>query len=188
MGRIRKGKIGMPKAKKTKPPPRQNAASDPSVQSPTAEAAPSSPKAQKPGASCADVPPPQSPGKDRVKALASIVKELARGVAMAERKKRAAAAADKESSEVYDRVLEAAGRTIARRDCTAKQLARAEKSVDTQIVARAEAEKAVLRAECLWFCARLELEMAKVKAGEAKLASMKRRLRRRKVFGLMRWR
>ena len=54
-------------------------------------------------------------------------------------------------------------------------------------MASADAREALLRAECVWFAARLELEMAKVKRGEEKLASMKRRLRRRKIFGLMRW-
>ena len=88
---------------------------------------------------------------------------------MAQRKKLAAAAADKASSELYNRVVDAVQRTIEKRGVTPKQLARAEKSLDRQMCARAEAEKALLRAECLWYASRLDLEMAKVKRGEAKL-------------------
>ena len=126
MGRIGKGKIGMPKAKKKKPPPLQDAASNnPSSQVPTAEAVLSSPKAQKPA-----VEAPPSPGKTVVRAVASIIKELAHEVMVAERKKRAAAAAVEASSELYNRIMHSAERVMSKRGVTLKQIARAEKSVD----------------------------------------------------------
>ena len=78
---------------------------------------------------------------------------------------------------------------IKKRGLTGKQLARAEKAVDKQIFASAQAERALWGAEAVHFhlAACVDLERARVKALEVKLASMKRRLRRRKIFGLMRW-
>ena len=61
------------------------------------------------------------------------------------------------------------------------------KAVDNQIFARAQAERALWGAEAVHLAACVDLERARVMALEVKLAPMKRRLRRRKIFGLMRW-
>jgi hypothetical protein len=135
----------------------------------------------------ADSQPPSSPGSSEVKVTKSLIRQLAQVVAQGERKKRAAAAAHKASSELYDRVMAAQERVIKKHGLTGKQLARAEKAVDKQIFARAQAERALWGAEAVHLTACIDLERARVKALEVKLASMKRRLRRRKIFGLMRW-
>ena len=66
-------------------------------------------------------------------------------------------------------------------------MARAEKAVDMQIWARHESLVACMKAKMDWQDACIKVEVAKRLRTEAKLESMRRRLRRRKVFGLMRW-
>ena len=150
-----------------------------------AEEAPPSPKAP---SSSASLPAPWSPGKAEVNGYLSMVKQLAQGCGGPEEEAGRSRRRQGQLRAVqHYRVVDAVQRTIEKRGVTPKQLARAEKSLDRQMCARAEAEKALLRAECLWYASRLDLEMAKVKRGEAKLASVKCCLRRRKVCRLMRW-
>ena len=135
----------------------------------------------------ADPPPLPSPGIAQVNAWTKLIREAAQVKAAAKRKVGTALAAHKRSGELYDRVLTASERQVNKPACTAKQMARAEKAVDKQVFATHEALVALMQAKAGWQEACVKVEVAQRLRAEAKLESMRRRLRRRKVFGLMRW-
>ena len=181
----------MPKAKKKRRAATQQSDSNPPTQLSTDGAVPSSPRAQKSGAACADVPAPQSPGASQVKELESEVKACAQREAAAKRGMYAA----RETVRVAKRVLDVKmkqAETGRKRKLGAlaklKLIDKHSKMTDFSYYDYTAAVMAFNSAYSAYQEACLATADAKIRNLVAKLASVKRRLRRRKVFGLMRWR
>ena len=133
-----------------------------------------------------DAAAPGSPGPAEVQVITSMVKSSAQKVVAAKREWRAAATRFKTASAFFDAKVEYTEKqwkvklTDARARNLEKKLDLATSNLQAAKCALAEAHAGVLEAQ-------MEVLCYKVALRDAKLRSLQRRLRRRRIYGMWRW-